>query len=166
MSYELWTQIGETVSQLVAFLIFVWILKRYAWGPVSSVIDQRQQDIEDGFAKIEARQAEAEKLHKEYDVRLSNIEKEAREKIQEAIAEGRRVASEIEERARQQAMAIREQAQRNIEIEIAKARVALRDEIVTMTIDASEHLMRRRLDEAEDRRLVGAFIDELEGKMR
>lgn len=159
---EFWTQAGETLTQIVTFVIFFWLLKKFAWGPLLAVLHERQQRIEEGFADIKRQQAAAAAVEAQYQERLRNIEQEARARIQEAIAEGRRVAAELTEQARVEAGQITDRAQRNIAIEVAKARQELKGEIVNLTIEASERLMRKQLDGDEQRRLVGTFIEELE----
>lgn len=162
MSSEFLNEISEFVTLIIAFIIFFWVMKKFAWGPVTRVLDERQQRIEDGFEEIKRKQADAAQLEQKYAARLRDIEQEARTQIQEGIAEGRRVAAELTEQAREESNRIIERAQRNIELEIEKARHELRDELVSMTIQASERLLREKLDETSQRRLVGSFIDELE----
>lgn len=162
MSPEFLTQIGETLVQIIAFVIFFWVMKKYAWGPVTDVLNERQKRIEQGFDEIRRKQESAGALEQKLDERLRNIEQEARVRIQEAVAEGRRLAAEISENAHEEANQITERAKRTIELEVAKARIELRNEIVGMTIAASERLMRQRLDGDEQRRLVGSFIEDLE----
>lgn len=163
MSNEFLAQFGEFLTNVVAFIIFFFLMKRFAWGPVMNVLDERQQRIEEGFADLERKQADAAQLQREYDQRLAHIEHEARTRIQEAIAEGKRVADEIRENAREEADQLLERARRNTELELDKARLELRDEMVAMTMEATERLMREKMrDPDEDRRLVSTFIDDLE----
>ena len=72
---------------MVAFLIFAWILKRYVWGPFLALLDERREKIASEFDRIESLRAEAERLRADYESRLQKIEQEARERIQEAVAE-------------------------------------------------------------------------------
>lgn len=162
MSPEFLTQIGEVLTNIIAFVIFYWVLKRFAWGPITDVLSERQKRIEQGFDDIRRKQDSAVALEHQLDERLRNIETEARARIQEAVAEGRRLAAEITEHAHEEATQITERAKRAVELEVAKARLELRNEIVNMTIAASERLMRQRLDGDEQRRLVGSFIEDLE----
>lgn len=162
---ELWTQIGELVVQAITFVLFFWIMKRFAWGPLLNLLEGRRRAVEEGFADIDRKRAETEKLHQDYAAHLRNIEQEARAKIQEAVGDGRRIAEEIKENARAESQRMLEQALRNIELENAKARVELRDQIVTMTMTASEKLLRRSVDTETDRRLVTDFIADLDKEM-
>jgi len=161
---EFMRQFGEFVTQVLTFLIFYWVMKRFAWPALMGVLDKRQRQIEDGFAQIERKQAEAEKLHLEYEAHLRNIEQEARARIQEAVAEGRRVAAEIGDHARQEARKTADRAQRNMEIELAKARAQLREEIITLTLAATERLLREKLDAAAHRGQVARFLQDLESE--
>src|SRR5262245_6331869 len=106
MPAEVLSQLGETITQMIAFIIFFLVMKKYAWGPLTRALDERQAKIEEGFVSIDRRQAEADALHKEYETHLKQIEQEARTKINEAVAEGRRVAIEITEAARVDAQKI------------------------------------------------------------
>jgi F-type H+-transporting ATPase subunit b len=152
----------EFITQVVTFVIFFLIMRKYAWPVVLNLLDERQRKIEEGFADIRRRQEAADKLHEEYAQRLRGIEQESRQRIQEAVNEGRRVAAELTEHARQESVKITERAQKTIELEMAKARVQLRDEIVGLVINASERLLREKLDDPADKRLVAAFVDDLE----
>lgn len=165
MSQELMRQFGETVTQLIAFVIFFWLMKKYAWGPVRELLEARRLKIEEGFADIDRKRAEAEKLHRDYAEHLRNIDQEGRAKIQEAVSDGRRIAEEIKENARAESQRMIEQALRNLELENAKARVELRDQIVSMTLLAGEKLLRRSVDTETDRRLVSDFLADLEKEM-
>lgn len=162
MRPEIIDQIAPTLVQIIAFVFFCWLMAKYAWGPVTKVLDDRQKKIEDGFDEIKRKQDQAAALEHQLGERLHNIEQEARARIQEAINDGRRLAAEITEKAHEEAGEIAERAKRTIELEIAKARIELRNEIVGMTIQASERLLREHLDGEGQRRLVGAFVDELE----
>lgn len=159
---EFWTQFGETITQIITFLIFFWMMKRFAWGPLVQILDARQAKIEEGFSDIERRQAEAEKLHDDYAAHLKNIEAEAREKVQEAVNEGRRVANELTENARKEAEEIRLKAEQSIQLELHKARVELRDDVAALVLQVSEKLMREKLDGDADRKLIAGFIQDLE----
>lgn len=161
MTPELLTQAGEFIVVMISFIIFVLLMKRFAWGPVTQLLEERQRRIEAGFEEIKAKQAKAEELEEQLAARLRDIEHEARARIQEAVADGRRVAAELTEQARAEASEITERAKRNIELEVAKARIELRDEVVALTLGASERLLRQNLDDAGQRRLVSQFLDEL-----
>jgi F-type H+-transporting ATPase subunit b len=162
MGLEFVRQFGETITLIVVFVAFFWIMKKFAWAPILKTIDDRQKNIEDGFEEIKRLKTEAEEAHKRYEAKLRDIETEARNKIQEAINDGRRVAAEITEHARHDANEITEKAKANMQLEVASARKQLRDDVIQLTLTATEKLINERLNEAKDRELVGSFIDQME----
>lgn len=158
MSIE-WSQV---LTHLVGFLVAFIILKAYAWKPILKVLDDRRAKIAGEFAGIEEQKQKTEALFAEYEQRLSKIEDEARRRIQDAVAEGQKVASEIKQQAQDEARRINERAGADIERELAKARVQLKEEMIGLTLGATERLLREKLDPAGHRKIVERFLSEVE----
>jgi len=154
----------QIISQALSFLLLLWVLRRFAWRPLLTMLDQRRAHIEEGLRSIAQRKDEVATLQVEYTQKLATIHEEARGKIQEAILEGKRIALEIQEEARAQGRAILNKAKETVELELAKAKVTLRDEVAGMTMEALERILRQKLDAKTDRALVDAVLDELEQK--
>lgn len=152
-------QIGNVI---LGFLIVFFILKRYAWGRILAIIDERREKIESDLERAEKLQQQAESDKKELDDRLANIEEESRAKMQELIGEGQRIAQKIQDEARDQATQMIEKAQQNIQLETEKARVALKEEIINLTISATEQLIKERLDDEKHKQLIGDFLNRIE----
>jgi F-type H+-transporting ATPase subunit b len=153
----------QIVSQALSFLLLLWVLRRFAWRPLLAILDQRRARIEEELRAVAQRQGEVARLQAEYTKKLATIHEEARAKIQESILEGKRIALEIQEEARAQGRAILGKAKETVELELAKAKVTLRDEVAGMTMEALERILRRKLDAEADRALVEAVLGELEG---
>lgn len=158
------TLTAQIVTVVLGFFILMWILAKFAWSPVIKTIDERRETIAREFDTIEKRQAHLESQIKDYEERLRQIDNEARERMNKAIDEGRRTATELVEEARRAADEMRNKAQQDIKLEIEKARVELRDTVVSLTIRSSEKLLRAELTDARHRELVGSFISEIEGR--
>ena len=152
----------EMGTQLLGFLIVLFILKRYAFGPVLGIVDARRKKIEDEFADLEKKKKDLEHLEKEYRTRLEKIEESAREKIQEASKIGQNLAKDIQESARLDVKKLFERTQADIEQEITKGRVAMRNEIVEISSMITEKILREKLDAREHEKLVEKFVKELE----
>ena len=156
------TDLQQIVSQAVSFLILLWLLRRFAWRPLLAILDQRRARIEEEFRKIAQSKTELIRLQEEYRQRLATIDEEARTKIQQAILEGKRIALEVQEQARAQAQGVMVKAKETVELELAKAKVTLRDQIAAMTMEAVERVLRQKLDAKTDRHVVETALDELE----
>lgn len=151
----------QIISQAVSFVLLLWLLKKFAWGPLLQALDARTRAVEEGYAEVERVKAKVAQLEVDLTARLAAIDAEVRTKIQEAVRDGRRVAQEIQDDARAQSQAILAKAEETIALEVAKAKVGLRDELVDIAVGAAERLLRHRVDAAADRTLTASLIDEL-----
>ena len=154
--------VQQVISQALSFLLLLWVLRRFAWRPLLAMLDERRARIAQEFQQVAQSKAGLERLQKEYGKRLAVIEDEARSKIQQAVLEGKRIAVEIQEQARAQGLALITKSKDTVELEIAKAKVTLRDELAALTIGAVERILHEKLDAEKDRQLVNAVLDELE----
>jgi len=158
-------EIQQILTQAIGFLVLLFILKKIAWKPLLSLLDERREKISSEFRNIERTKSELSRLEQDYKARLAEIEAQARQKIQEAIAEGQRIAVEVQEKAREEGKNILNKAKDNIELEIAKARVELRNQVASLAIRAAEKVIKEELTEERHKRLVTEFIDEA-GQLR
>lgn len=152
----------ELTVQAIGFLILFVVLKRVAWRPLLGILDQRRAHIEEELRQAAQRKAELERLQTDYSRRIAAIEDEARAKIQQAILEGKRIGIEVQEQARAQAHTILTKSKETVELELAKAKVTLRDQVAQMTMTAVERILQQKLDAKTDRHLVDTVLDELE----
>lgn len=154
--------LGEVLVQLFAFVIVFWTLKSLFWKRILNVLETRRTRIKSEFEQIESAKIEVESLRTKYTNRLQDIEEEARQKLQQAIDEGKGVARELQEGARRESRTILEKAKEDISLEVAKAKVTLRNEIADLTLAATERLLEEKLDETKDKEIVLNFIEDLE----
>ena len=154
--------IQQVLSQAASFLILLWLLRRFAWRPLLHVLDARKQHIEDELRKAAKAREEVAILQDDYAKRLSQIEHEARAKIQQAILDGKRISTEVQDQARVKANEILTKAKDAAVLEVAKAKVTLRDQMADMTVDAVGRILKQKLDAKTDRKLIDSIVDELE----
>jgi F-type H+-transporting ATPase subunit b len=154
-----WSQL---VTNILGFLLLFWGLKRFAWGPILGMLDERRESIAGSFRQIEEGKQENQGLRDELEQQLRDIDATGRKKIEEATTEGARVAGEIKDEARADARKLVDKAQLDILHERAKARIELRDDIVAMAVTGAEKILHERLDREAQEKLVNRFIDELE----
>lgn len=153
--------VRQVVTQILGFLIMLWILRKFAWGPVIGMLEARRQKIASEFKEAERRQGDADKLRVQYEQELKGIEAKARVRIQEAVAEGQKVAGEIKSQAQTEAAARLERAQDEIARELEKSKEVLKEQMISLSLRSAEKILRQKLDDPAQRRLVGEFIDEV-----
>lgn len=153
---------GEVLIQLVAFLVVFFTLKKLAWKPVLTALEDRRKRIQDEFAHLEKTRQELEALRADYASKLQKIEDEARLKIQQTIEEGRRIAKDIQDRARSEAQETFEKSKEHLSVEVAKARVTLRQEIAALALQVAEKVIGEKMTEELHQHKAIQIIEELE----
>ena len=153
--------VRQVLTQILGFLILLWGLKKFAWGPVMGMLETRRQKIAGEFDLAARKQTEAEQLRARYEQELKTIDAQARQKLQEAVAEGQKVAGEIKTQAHLDAAARVARAEDEILREREKAKEILKEQMIMLSMRGAEKILRQKLDEASQRRLVSEFIDEV-----
>ena len=153
--------IRQVLTQILGFLLMVWILRRYAWGPLLGVLEARRQRIAGEFKEVDRLKAEAQALKGRYDQELRGIEAQARQRILEAVSEGQKVAAEIKTQAQQEAARRLKRAEEEVAREREKAKEILKEQIIGLAVRSAEKILRQKLDDPAHRKLAGEFIDEV-----
>lgn len=154
-------KLPQLLTTALGFLFFVWILGKFAWGPILNLLDERRSKIDGDYTAAEKNLAEAEELKSEFEHKLSDIKIIQREMVQEAVKRGEDIADGIQKKARAGADETRHKAAQDIEIEAQKAQIELRDDVVALAIGAAEKVIDERLDDDLHRKLITDYIDGL-----
>ena len=153
---------GLMIWTIVAFLITLFVLRRYAFGPIQKTIDERRQRIEQSIAEAEAARNEARQLLEEH----RSLIGQARGQAEDILSEARKVADAQRERVREETEADRqrrmEETRRQIEAETHRALEAIRSEVAELTLVAATKVTGKALDDADHRRLIDDAIRELD----
>src|SRR5213075_782356 len=153
---------GLMIWTIVAFLITLFVLKRYAFGPIQKTIDERRQRIEQSIHEAEEARKEARRLLEEHRALIG----QARGQAEEILVEARKVADAQRERVRTETEADRqrrlEETRRQIEAETHRALEQIRSEVAELTLVAAAKVTGKALDDADHRRLIDEAIQELD----
>jgi len=155
---------NEIVAQALAFLLLLGILRAVFWKRFLKVLDERKERIASEFKTIENARRETERLRQDYEKKLGDIDETARNRMQEAINEGRRIADEIRDNASKEGDKLVENARITIKADLAKAKEEIKNEMVDLVIDVAGKVVQEKLSEEEDKKLVEYFIKESETK--
>ena len=110
------------------------------------------------LAHAEKEKQDAAALKADLDRQLKGIEAQARQKIQEAVSEGQRIAADIKSDAQNQARARLERADADIQTERMKAEKTLQEDVAKMAVLGAEKILKKKLDETEQRRLIAEYV--------
>jgi F-type H+-transporting ATPase subunit b len=156
--------IGQILTQIIAFLLMLWVLKKFAWKPLLSIMDERQQKIRGEFDKIEQDKIELKKLTDDYEKQIQEIKEKGREIIEDAVKQGRIVAQEIQLDTQHKAREILRKAQEETQRELKKAKMQLKEDLVHISVLVFEKLAKIKLDEKESDKLIEKLIEEVQFK--
>lgn len=95
------------VAQIINFLILVWLLKRFLYGPILNAIDAREQRIVSKLADADAKKNEAEKERKEFQQKSLALEKQRNSYLNQAIDEAKAEHQRLLETAHQESKRFR-----------------------------------------------------------
>ena len=153
---------GLMIWTLLAFLVAMLVLRKYAWPQITRILDQRQTQIEDSIDAAERTRQEADELLAEYRQRLA----EARAQADEIVAKAER-AGEVAERealdaAKEKREDLLEQTRRDIQAETQRAIQEIRREVADLTVQATEKVTKKTLNPDDQKRLVEEALAELD----
>jgi F-type H+-transporting ATPase subunit b len=155
-------ELGLMIWTLIAFLVTLWVLRKFAFPRIQEALDKRQKSIEEAIEASERAKSEADELLGEYRERL----REARAQAEEIVARARRAAEEGEreslDAARHQREELMEQTRRDIDAETRRAIQEIRNEVADLTVLATEKVTRKSLTPEDQRRLVQEALGELD----
>lgn len=157
-------EVAQVVTQIIAFLVMLWVMKRYAWKPILALLEARRQKIAEEFEAIGKAKQEIEWLTEEHKQKMRDIDGYALSKTKEGIARGKQLAQEIQDEAHAEAKEIILKAKADQENEILKAKAELKKKLVEITVAASEKIIKANLDSAKQEHLIADFIEEVGSK--
>lgn len=148
------------IVQLVAFILFIYLLWKYALGPIVRILDERTTRVSESVAA-------AERMQKELQATASRNEEvlaQARVEAQSIVSNAREVSDATIARAREEAGKQADEyltrAQDTLRQETVRARLELREEVADLAVLAAGKIVRKELDPASQARLIEETLAE------
>jgi F-type H+-transporting ATPase subunit b len=150
------------IIQLITFLLAFLVLKKWAFGPIIKMMDQRRETIEAGVTLGEEMKQERAKLDAQVAKELAKARTEADGIIAAAQETSRETIHEAEDKARDKAAGILKDADERIKTDTARARKKLEGELVGLISDATEAIIGEKVDAKKDAALINKALKEQE----
>lgn len=150
----------KLIVQLVAFVVFVGLFWRYALGPITRVLDQRQERIRESMEAAERMQAELQATAARNEQILAEARRDAQQILAQAREQGEALVARAREEASRQADEYLARAQETLRNETEQARLQLRQEVAELAILAATRIIRKELDPATQARLIEETLAE------
>jgi F-type H+-transporting ATPase subunit b len=148
------------IIQLVTFVLVYLVLRKWAFGPILRILQQRRETIENGVRLGEEMKLEKAKLDKAVAKELHDARVKADAIVADAETAARETVRTAEETAQNKAAIIVKEGKERGEQEVARARKALESELVGLISDATEAIIGEKVDAKKDAVLIDRALKE------
>jgi F-type H+-transporting ATPase subunit b len=145
---------------IVNFLVILYLLRRYLWGPILTVLANRAQKIREGLAMAEEAKAERERMKAEVEHRLAEARRDAQAIAERMTKAAEAAAADIRAQAKTEADRIRERGREDAKQLHDQALAQLRSELAGMVVLAASRVLGREVDPEQHRALIERSLDE------
>jgi F-type H+-transporting ATPase subunit b len=145
---------------IVNFLVLLYLLRRYLWGPILAMLFERAEKIREGLAMAESAKAERERSKAEADRLLSEARVEAQAIAERTTRAAEAAAADIRAQAKAESDRIRERGRADAKQLHDQALAQLRAELAGMVVLAASRVLGREVDGEQHRALIERSLDE------
>ncbi len=145
---------------IVNFLVILYLLRRYLWAPILTVLADRAEKIREGLAMAEAARAERERMKAEVERLLADARRDAQAIAERMTKAADAAAADIRAQAKTEADRIRERGREDAQQLHDQALAQLRSELAGMVVLAASRVLGRELDPEKHRALIEQSLDE------
>lgn len=157
ISFDVWT----SLFTLCNLLLVIYFGKKFLFGPVKKMIDERQREIDGMYEDAGKSKEDAAKLKEEYEVKLQKAEEESEELMRRTVRNARLKEEEILKAAREEATATIKRADAQIAMERRQALNDIKNEVSGIAIEIAGAVLERDINEKEHEQMIDSFIERL-----
>jgi F-type H+-transporting ATPase subunit b len=152
---------GLTLWTAITFLVLIFVLWKFAFGPISKMLVERETTIRDAIDSARKEREEAERLLAQQKDALLKAQREAAELAKRNQQEMEAFRSQLTAQAKKEADDLVAQARKSIQEEKKIAVAQLRAEVADLAVAAAARIVKSSLDEKTQRQLVDEYIKDL-----
>ena len=161
MDLTISTIIGDFILITGSFLLLIFLVKKYAWGNISSILDERAEKISSDIDGAEEARKKAEELASKREAELAGSRTEAKTIIENAKETAEKSKSDILAEAKLEAGRLKEKANQEIAQNKAEALQSVKGEVADLTVSLAGKIISQNLDSHAHKELIDQYIDQL-----
>jgi F-type H+-transporting ATPase subunit b len=150
--------IGTVAWATVSFLIVLFLLKKYAWGPIVKSLQEREHSIENALNEAQKARNEMANLKAGNEALLREARDERDRILKEAKVVAEKMRTDIELKAKDQSERMLTSAKLEIDNQKKAAMTELKNYVGTLSIDIAEKLVRDRLTDSEKQQALNSKL--------
>lgn len=151
---------------IVNFLVLLYLLRRFMWGPITATLDNRAAKIREGLELTESARREREQLKQEVERTLSEARRDAAAIAERTTKAAEAAAADIRTQAKAEADRIREKGREDAQHLHDQALAQLRTEVASMVVLAASRILGREINAEQHRALIERSLDEAGAEMK
>ena len=160
MDLTIGTIIGDFILIAGSFLLLIFLVKKFAWGNITSILDARAEKITNDIDEAEAARKKAEELAAKREAELAGSRQEATTILETAKETAEKNKAHILSEANQEALRLKEKAQLEISQNKEEAMNSIKGDVADLTVNLAGKLLSQQLD-SEGRQLIDRYLNEL-----
>ena len=161
MDLTISTIIGDFILIAGSFLLLIFLVKKYAWGNITSVLDERAEKISSDIDGAEEARKKAEELASKREAELAGSRTEAKTIIENSKETAEKSKADILAEAKLEAGRLKEKANQEIAQNKAEALQSVKGDVADLTISLAGKIISQNLDSQAHKELIDQYIDQL-----
>ncbi len=141
--------LGFFIWTVVAFVVVLFLLKKFAWKPILKSLNDREANIANSIAAAEKVRAEMANMKSENEALLAKAREERAQLLKEARETKDRIINDAKEQAKAEANKVIAEAQAAINVQKMAALIDVKNQVGKMVIEVSEKILKRELGSKE-----------------
>lgn len=155
---------GLFVWTILTFLFLLALLAKFAWKPLLEALESRQEGIRKALDAAHKAKQELEGVQQESAALLRKARQEAEALIAQSRADAERLREEMRQKAKSEAEGIVRGAERQIQLETARALQQIRKEAVDLSVQIASKIIRRNISKEDNERIIDEALAQFEGR--
>ena len=161
MDLTIGTIIGDFILIAGSFLLLIFLVKKFAWGNITSILDARAEKITNDIDEAEAARKKAEELAAKREAELAGSRQEATTILETAKETAEKNKAHILSEANQEALRLKEKAQLEISQNKEEAMNSIKGDVADLTVNLAGKLLSQQLNSEGHRQLIDRYLNEL-----
>lgn len=161
MDLTIGTIIGDFILIAGSFLLLIFLVKKFAWGNITNILDARAEKITNDIDQAEAARKKAEELAAKREEELAGSRQEATTILETAKETAEKNKAHILSEANQEALRLKEKAQLEISQNKEEAMNSIKGDVADLTVNLAGKLLSQQLDSEGHRQLIDRYLNEL-----
>jgi F-type H+-transporting ATPase subunit b len=157
---------GLFIWTILTFLVLVGLLAKFAWRPLLQALEARQQTIAKSLEEAQRARQELERIQRESAQMMAQARVEAEGVIARSRADAEALREELKQKARTEAASIVKNAERQIQLETARAVQQIRAEAVDLSVAIASKILKRQVSKEDNLALIEETLKQVENQPR